>query len=169
MRSLTDNQLALYSALAISVHLLEAGVPSPLPGVKPGLANVITLIVLLRHGYAAAVWVTALRVVGGSLLAGTFLGPGFVLATAGALGALAALAVSHASASRVLGPVGHAVPAALAHITAQLLAAWVLYVPHPGLWHAAPVLLAFGGASGVATGIIAAGILIRLPPRIDAR
>lgn len=168
-RLITDRQIALYAALAISVHLLEAGLPTPLPGVKPGLANVVTLVVLLRHGLRAAAWVSALRVVGGSLLLGTFLGPTFLLSAAGALGALLALAGAHALGHRVLGPVGYAVPAAIAHMGAQLTVAYALFIPHPGLWQLAPVLLAVATAGGVATGIIAAAIVDRLPVRADAR
>ena len=168
-RSITERQLALFAALAVSVHLLEAGIPSPLPGVKPGLANVVTLVVLLRYGLGAAAWVTALRVFGGSLLLGTLLGPTFMLSAAGAAAALGALALAHRLGHRVLGPVGYAVPAALAHVGAQLVAAYVLFVPHAGLWRLAPLLLAFATAGGVATGIIAAAIVDRLAVRADAR
>lgn len=168
-RSITERQLALYAALAISVHLLEAGLPAPLPGVKPGLANVVTLVVLLRHGVGAAAWVSVLRVVGASLLLGTFLGPTFILSAAGAAGALLVLAATHVLGRKVLGPVGYAVPAALAHMLVQLAVAYALFIPHPGLWQLAPVLLAVATVSGVATGIIAAAIVDRLPVRADAR
>lgn len=166
--SITDRQFALYAALAVSVHLVEAGVPSPVPGIKPGLANVVTLVVLLRHGFAAAAWVTALRVVAGSLLLGTFLGPTFILSLAGAGGALGALAVAHRTGARVLGPVGYAVPAALCHIAAQLAVARWLFIPHPGLWKIAPVLLGFATLTGIVTGIITAAILARLIARQNA-
>lgn len=169
MQSLTERQLAAFAAFAIGVHLLEAGLPSPVPGVKPGLANVVTLVVLLRHGVAAAGWVSALRVVGGSLLLGTFLSPTFVLGAAGAAAAFAALAAVHALGRRQLGPVGYAVPAALAHMSAQLVVAYALFVPHAGLWRIAPLLLAFATAAGVVTGIIAAAILGSLAQRADAR
>ena len=55
----------------------------PLPGVKPGLANIVTLIVLARYGWATAVWVSGLRVLAGSLLLGHFLAPGFFLTLTG--------------------------------------------------------------------------------------
>ena len=61
--ALRDARLARFAALAAAVHVLEAGLPSPVPGIKPGLANIVTLIVLLRHGWRAAVVVTLLRVV----------------------------------------------------------------------------------------------------------
>ena len=43
-----DHLIAGFAALAIAIHIIESAFPSPLPGVKPGLANVVTLIVLFR-------------------------------------------------------------------------------------------------------------------------
>lgn len=72
-----DHRIAQLSAAAIGLALIDAAIPSPLPGVKPGLSNIVTLIVLARYGWGAAVWVSALRVVAGSLLLGQFLAPDF--------------------------------------------------------------------------------------------
>ena len=87
-----DRRIAGLAAVAIAIHVLEAGFPSPVPGIKPGLANVVTLIALLRHGVACAAWVAGLRVLVGSLLVGSFLTPTFWLSATGALCAFAALA-----------------------------------------------------------------------------
>ena len=80
-----DRRIARYAAAAIALSVVEAAIPMPLPGVNPGLATIITLIVLARYGWRDAVWVTLLRVVAGSLLLGQFLAPGFFLSFAGAL------------------------------------------------------------------------------------
>ena len=89
-----DRLIAGYAAIAIAIHVLESAFPSPLPGIKPGLASVVVLIVLLRHGIHCAIWVGMLRVLGGSLLAGTFLTPTFLLSMAGALASLTALSLT---------------------------------------------------------------------------
>ena len=60
------------AAFALGLSVLEAAIPSPLPGVKPGLANIITLIVLARYGWRAAAWVSILRVLAGGLVLGLF-------------------------------------------------------------------------------------------------
>jgi heptaprenyl diphosphate synthase len=65
-----------------------------LPGVKPGLANIVTLIVLARYGWVAAAWVSGLRVFAGSLLLGHFLSPGFFMSLSGALFSLLVLALA---------------------------------------------------------------------------
>jgi heptaprenyl diphosphate synthase len=68
-----DHRIAKLAAFAIGLHLLEAVIPSPLPGVKPGLANIVTLFVLYRFDFATVAWVSLLRVFASSLLLGNFL------------------------------------------------------------------------------------------------
>jgi heptaprenyl diphosphate synthase len=157
-----DRLIAGFAALAIAVHILEAAFPSPLPGVKPGLANVITVIVLMRYGWYTAAWVAALRVLAGSLLVGTFLSPTFIMSASGALAALAALWLARAVAGRWLGALGYSVCAALAHMGTQLLVAWKLFIPHPALLSLAPFLLTAALVFGIVSGVIAAIVLTRL-------
>jgi heptaprenyl diphosphate synthase len=157
-----DRLIAGFAALAIAIHILEAAFPSPLPGVKPGLANVITVIVLMRYGWYTAAWVVALRVLAGSLLVGTFLIPTFIMSASGALAALAALWLARAVAGRWLGALGYSVCAALAHMGTQLLVAWKLFIPHPALLNLAPFLLTAALVFGIVSGVIAAIVLTRL-------
>ena len=74
-----DHHIARMAAVALGLTIIENAIPTPLPGVKPGLANIVTLIVLARYGWRVAAWVSLLRVVAGSLLFGSFLSPGFFL------------------------------------------------------------------------------------------
>ena len=158
-----DALVAGFAALAVAVQVLESAVPMPLPGVKPGLANVIVLIVLLRHGLRLAVWVGMLRVVVGSLALGTFLSPGFMLSAGGALGSLAALAIVHGLGRGRVGALGLSGASALAHMSAQLGVAYALFLPHPALLQLAPALLSLALGLGIASGIIARNVLSRLP------
>lgn len=163
-----DRLVAGYAALAIVIHVIEAGFPSPIPGVKPGLANVVTLIVLMRHSLRLALWVALLRVLVGSLLVGSFMAPGFWLSLAGACASLAALSLG-AAWNRSLPPLrlsalGLSVCAALAHMAGQFALAYGFFVPHPGLLRLLPVLMTAALAFGLATGGAAQAILRRLPP-----
>lgn len=153
-----DLRIAALAALAVGIQLLEAALPSPLPGLKPGFANIISVIVLCQLGFGAACWVSLLRVVAGSLLLGTFLGPSFVLSLAGALAALAALGFGTIFNRLIpilkLGPVGFCLLAATAHMTAQVLVAWILFIPHPGLLRLLPVFLLVALLTGMINGLI---------------
>ena len=157
--SARDRRLARHAAAAIAASLIEAAIPSPLPGVKPGLANIVILIVLARHGWRDAAWVSVLRVIAGSLLAGQFLAPGFFLAATGAVTSLAVLGALQALPWRWLGPVGRSVAAAFAHIGGQLVLARLWLVPHDGLFNLAPVFFAAALVFGIVNGVVADRLL----------
>jgi heptaprenyl diphosphate synthase len=154
-----DHRIGRMAALALGLSVLEAAVPSPLPGVKPGLANIVTLIVLARHGWRAAAWVSLLRVVAGSLLLGNFLAPGFFLSFSGALCSLAALALSQYLPQRWFGAVTHSVLAAFAHIAGQMLVVYFWLIPHAGILYLVPVFAAAALLFGAVNGLVAAHFL----------
>ena len=77
--------MALMVALGVILHRLEALLPLPTPWVKLGLANLMTLMALVYLGTKEAFIVTLLRVILGSILGGTFLGPTFFLSLVGGL------------------------------------------------------------------------------------
>lgn len=155
-----DHQVARLAAYAIALHLAEAVLPSPLPGVKPGIANIVTLYVLYCHGMAAAVWVTLLRVFAAGLLFGNFLSPTFVLSLSGALASLAMLSLVRHLPQRGFGPVTHSICAAFAHIGGQLLVVRLWLIPHAGLAWLVPL---FAGAAllfGTVNGLVAAKLCL---------
>ncbi len=169
-----DHHIARLAAVALGLSLIEAALPSPVPGVKPGLANVVTLVVLAQHGWRAAAWVSLLRVMAGGLLLGNFLAPGFFLSLSGAACSLAALALSRYLPQRWFGLVTHSVLAAFAHIAGQLMVVYFWLIPHAGILYLAPV---FAGAAllfGTVNGLVAAHFLAkpyerRVRPARDAR
>jgi heptaprenyl diphosphate synthase len=151
-----DQHIARMAAFALGLSVLEAAIPSPLPGVKPGLANIVTLIVLARYGWRTAAWVSLLRVLAGSLLFGNFLAPGFFLSFTGAICSLLVLAASRHLPQRWFGAVTHSVLAAFAHIAGQMLVVYFWLIPHAGIAYLVPV---FAGAAllfGTVNGLIAA-------------
>lgn len=154
-----DHRIARWTAAAIALSLLDAAIPSPLPGVKPGLANIVTLFVLLRFGWSAAAWVTGLRVVAGSLLFGSFLAPGFFLSLTGALASLATLALAQHLPRRWFGPVSLSVFAALAHIGGQLMLARLWLIPHDNVFLLTPIFGATALFFGTINGLIVAKLL----------
>lgn len=158
-----DHRIAKLAAAAIGLTLAEAALPSPIPGVKPGLANIITLAVLTRFGLRAAIWVGLLRVVAGSLLLGTFLSPTFFLSFAGALTSLGALALAHKLPTAYFGPVTQSVCAAFAHLGGQLALVYFWLIPHAGVAYLLPLFAAAALLFGAVNGVAAAFLLSRLP------
>lgn len=154
-----DRLIAGFAALAIAIHILEAAFPSPLPGVKPGLANVVTVVVLVRYGWGTAAWVAALRVLAGSLLVGTFLSPTFVMSASGAVAAMAVLGLAWMALRPLLGALGYSVLAALAHMGAQIAVARALFIPHDAILKLVPFLMTAAVVFGIVSGVIAASVL----------
>ena len=154
-----DHRIARLAALAIGLSVAEAVIPSPLPGVKPGLANIVTLLVLQRFGLRAAAWVSLLRVVAGSLLLGTFLSPSFVLSFCGALASLLMLALARFLPPSVFGPVSLSILAAFAHIAGQMAIVYVWLIPHAGLLYFVPAFAAAALLFGTVNGLAAAKLL----------
>ncbi|MBB5019456.1 heptaprenyl diphosphate synthase [Chitinivorax tropicus] len=154
-----DRHLASLAASAVLLSLLENALPSPIPGVKPGLANIIVLWVMYRHGWRAAAWVALLRVLAGAFLFGSFMTPGFFLALSGSMASLMMLRLCHVLPDRWFGPITYSTCAALAHIGGQVWVAYCWLVPVRVVEILLPVLLAFGCIFGWVNGLIVAKLL----------
>lgn len=154
-----DRRVAMYAAVAVGLTLAEAAIPLPIPGLKPGLANIVTLVVLVLFGWRMAVWVTLLRVVAGALLLGSFLTPAFVLSLSGALASLMLLALFRGLYPSILGAVGLSVLAAFAHIGAQLMVVDLWLMPGVSLLSLSPLFLAAAWLTGLVNGLVAARLL----------
>jgi len=157
-----DHRIAWLAALAISIHILESALPSPFPGVKPGMANVVTVICLMLYGWNSAAWVTMLRVLVGSLLIGTFLTPTFALSLSGATASIAILWLASRLPGKGFSAIGYSLLAAVAHMTAQFLTAYLLFIPHEGLFRLLPILITMAVIFGLISGIIANQVIKRI-------
>jgi len=149
-----DYLIAWLSALAIMIHLAESAFPSPLPGIKPGFANIVTIIVWLHFGWRIGIWVSLLRVVIGSLLLGSFLSPTFFLSLSGALATIIVLSLASLLPGRGLSIFGLCLLSAIAHISGQFWLAFCWFIPHQALLHLYPILLTASFFMGTLSGII---------------
>lgn len=160
-----DRRVAMYAAAAVGLALAEAAIPLPVPGLKPGLGNIVTLVVLVLYGWRMAAWVTMLRVVAAALLLGSFLTPTFVLSLSGALASLTLLALLRVLYPSILGAVGLSVLAAFAHIGAQLFVVDLWLMPGVSLLSLSPLFLAAAWLTGLVNGLVAARLLLRAGPQ----
>ncbi|MBF0262502.1 MAG: Gx transporter family protein [Magnetococcales bacterium] len=149
-----DLLIAYLTAAAVTAHLLEAALPGPGPWFKPGLANIFTLVAFFLLGWRAAVAVTLLRILASSLALGILFTPGFFLSLAGGCGAIVLLGLVRLLPDVGLGPVGLSLLAAMAHMAAQSVAAWILLIGHIGILSALPWLLAGSWITGIFNGLL---------------
>ena len=149
-----DHHIAKLTALAIGLHMLEAVFPSPLPGVKPGIANIVTLYVLYEYGFATAAWVSLLRVFASSLLLGHFLSPTFVLSLSGAIFSLCALFFTQYLPKKYFSAISLSIIAAFAHIAGQLILVRLWLIPQTGVVYLVPIFALAALVFGVLNGMI---------------
>ena len=153
--------LGVLVALALALHLLESQIPLPLPWVRPGLANLMTLIALLTCGWRAGLLVTLLRILVGSLLLGGFLSPAFALSLAGGLASTLVMAVMARGVWRLWSPLAMSATGAVAHGGAQVLLLAALLLRVGDLPRLLPWVLAPSLVFGIATGALANIVLLR--------
>lgn len=149
-----DHQIAKLTALAIGLHMVEAVIPSPLPGVKPGIANIVTLFVLYEYGFATAAWVSLLRVFASSLLLGHFLSPTFVLSLSGAICSLIALFFAQHLPRKYFSAITLSIFAAFANIAGQLVMVRLWLIPDAGVTYLIPIFSLAALVFGVVNGLI---------------
>ena len=154
-----DHQLASLAAAGIALALLDAALPSPLPGIKPGLANIVTLYTLETLGWRAAVWVSLLRIAGAGLLLGSLFTPGFWLSLGGALASLLLLGACRVLPERHFSLVSHSLLAAQAHLLGQLLLVRLLLIPYDNILVLFPPLALAALLGALANGLIASHLV----------
>jgi heptaprenyl diphosphate synthase len=162
LMQLQDKQrIAVLAAYALAVHGFESLLPSPIPWLKLGLANIITLVALVLYGFRTALMVTLVRVVLASIFIGTFLGPAFILSTGGGIASVVAMGLSIKIFRRLFGPVGISLIGALFHNIAQLSLAYFLFIRRvEAVLIISPVIILIGSVTGIVNGIIS-DILIK--------
>lgn len=152
--------MAMLTAASLIVFVIEAQIPAPVPvpGVKLGLANVITLVAMLLLGRREAGLILLVRIAMGSVFAGGV--SGFIFSICGGVLAYAVMCLTvRAFPLKMLWVVSAL--GAVAHNIGQLIAA-VAITKTAALLVYAPVLLASGIVTGVFTGLTATYLLIRL-------
>ena len=153
--------LSLLASLAIVIHALETAIPTPFPWLKFGLSNIVTLTAIVIFGLRAGLFVTALRILVGSVIMGSFLTPAFFLSASGGLASALVLALAYKCRGRVFSIIGVSVIGAYAHTITQIVVAYLLLIRHYQVFLLLPLFLTFSLFSGIISGL-GAFFLIRL-------
>ncbi len=151
-------QGAVLTSLALALSYMERFIPLqlliPLPGVKLGLANVVSLIALYFLGTKSAFAILVLRCFLGAVFGGGITGLLFSLTG----GLLSMTVMALCKNAPLLSVYGVSILGAAAHNVGQILAAMVLmHSIYIGMY--LPYLLAVAIFTGLATGAAGAGVL----------
>lgn len=145
--------LGLLSAIALTIFMVENQIPPlvPLPGIKLGLSNIVTVFAVFFMGAVEGIAVLAVRIFLGAVFAGNF--STIIYSAAG--GALAILATI--GAKRILKPDQIWVAGclgAIAHSIGQMAVA-VAVTGTPGLLAWLPIMILCSMVTGCFTGLCA--------------
>jgi heptaprenyl diphosphate synthase len=148
-------RIAVLSAYALVLYGFEGLVPTPIPWLRLGLANIITLVALMLYGLRTAMTVTLIRVILASIFTGTFLGPAFMLSFAGGVSSTAAMGLTYLVFRNLFGPVGLSLVGAFFHNLAQLTLAYFLFIQRiEAMLLISPVILLLGTLTGGVNGVV---------------
>ena len=154
---------ALLTAIALTIFMVEAQLPPvvPVPGVKLGLANIVTVYAMFALGPADTLLILISRIILGSLFAG---GSTFLYSLAGGvlcyLSMLLLRKILTLKQLWVCGAIG-----AIFHNIGQMAVA-IAIVKTPQLIVYLPLLLVTGVIAGTFTGFAAQFVLERLDGRL---
>lgn len=145
--------LALLTCVSLIIFVIESAIPPlvPIAGIKLGLANIITLVVLLCFTPKDACLITIARITLASIFTGTAIS--FLYSLFGATLSLATMIVLHKTfAGKFICLTS--IFGAITHNIGQLIAA-VIMTATPGVIVYFPVLMISGIVTGLFTGLCA--------------
>ena len=151
IRKLTT--LGLLTAIALTIFMVEAQIPAvvPLPGVKLGLANIVTVFTVFALCPKDAVLVLAARIFLGAVFAGNF-STIFYSAAGGACAILVTIGLKKILKEHQLWVAGCL--GAIAHSIGQMAMAMAL-LGTPSIIIYLPVMIAISIITGLFTGLCA--------------
>jgi uncharacterized membrane protein/energy-coupling factor transporter transmembrane protein EcfT len=168
-------KIALLISISCVLQISESFIPHPIPGLRLGLANMLTLVALVTLGFRSALEIAVLRTVLSAFIMGTFMSPTFILSFSGAvISSLVMGALYHFSAFHGrfhLSIIGISVFGALSHNMVQLYLAYLILIKHTGIFIFLPYLCIGAVVMGVVTGVVARGVCAKLeetPKRVAA-
>lgn len=158
--------LGLLAAVAIIFGYVETLLPVfiGIPGVKLGLANLVTVLALYMFSWKEAGAITLVRICVIGFMFGNLFSIAYSLAGAG----LSLLIMSLMKSRPAYSMTGVSITGAVAHNMGQLFVAMII-VENFSLLYYLPVLLLSGLLTGFLIGLVSCQIFIRINPIINMR
>lgn len=153
MKKITLNSMLISLALVLSYveRFIPLNLIVPLPGIKLGLANIVTMFALFYLGIPSAVTITVLRCVLASLLFGGM--SSLLYSLSGAFLALLIMIVLKMGYDKVFSLLGISMGGAAAHNIGQIIMAGIM-MKNTAIYAYLPVLLLAGLGTGLLTAIV---------------
>jgi len=142
--------LMVSQALVLSVIESWIPLPVPIPGVKLGLANIITLTVIVFYGFKDAMSVVLIRCILSSMFGGGI--TGFIFSMTGGLLSTIVMYFIYRKGSKVFSLIGISIAGSITHNLAQIVIASFI-MKDTAIYTILPVLLISGVVMGLFVGL----------------
>lgn len=150
-RKLTS--LAMFTSVALILHIVEGMLPVPfaVPGVKLGLANIVSLLAIMFFNFKEVIMILSIRCIIGSMFSGSISGLLFSL-TGGFLSALI-MWILYKKFINYFSMVGISIGGAIAHNIGQLLVASMI-ISDFRIYMYLPLLMISSVITGIFIGLV---------------
>lgn len=146
-------RLAMLLALAIVLNLIESVIPlfnGMIPGLKLGLANTITLVVLYVYSFKDALYLSLFRVLLVGILRTGLFSITFFFSLGGSL---LSILMMYIVKKTKLSIVGVSIVGSISHSIGQIIVA-IIILNNDAMFYYLPWLLLFSIPTGIITGLI---------------
>ncbi|MBN1352495.1 Gx transporter family protein [candidate division KSB1 bacterium] len=148
-------RISILVSAGLVLYIFESYIPRPLPWIKPGLANIASLLALALYGFRTGLSVTLLRVLIASFIMGSFLNPAFILAAGAGIAATCTMGAIFALLPEKFSIIGISIAGAFAHNVAQICLASIFLFGNSQIFYLLPVLTLSSLLTGFLVGIVA--------------
>ncbi len=147
--------IGLLVSLGLILHFVESMIPMSyiIPGAKLGLANIVSLIGLVLFGFNGGLLILLLRVLIGSIMAGTFMTINFYLSFTGGLLGYFVMVLIYLLFKDKFSLVGVSVAGATFHNMGQIIIAYYI-IDNPGIFYYLPYLILLAIPTGIGVGLV---------------
>jgi len=151
---------AMFTSLALVLSITESYIPVyaiiPVPGIKLGLANIVTVFAIVTLKPTDTIFI----ILGRCLVMGLFTGPvSFAFSITGAITAFIVMIILIPGLSRIFSVVGISIAGAAAHNIGQITVAVLILKDIRIMFFYLPVLLFVSVFTGAITGIAAIPVI----------
>jgi heptaprenyl diphosphate synthase len=145
--------IAFLATMAIFLAIAEHMIPKPLPWMRIGLANAITLYAFTILRKREVFLIVLSRVVATSLLIGSFMSLGFLLSIAGAVSSFIMMSMLFSYCRKVFSLVGISILGAVTSNLVQLLLVNAVFVRSSISYYFIPMVLLLALVGGILSGL----------------
>ncbi|ACL70176.1 Gx transporter family protein [Halothermothrix orenii] len=144
----------LLVSMGLILHFVESMIPmsSIVPGAKLGLANIVSLVGLVLFGFQGGFQILLLRILIGSLMAGTFMTVSFYLSLSGGIFSFLAMFLAYTHLKNKFSLIGISVIGAIFHNLGQVITAYFV-ISNPGIFYYLPYLVLMAIPTGIGVGL----------------